>query len=347
MIMKRVGILTRHCYPNYGSLLQAIGLSRALCDIGVQAEVIDYVPPADRPLRLGVSSLRESRLNDTYLRRGAYLAVQGPNMALMAWRFRTMQQRELTLSHPVWTPSGLKTVAADYDAVIVGSDQIWNKIHGAYDGSYFLDGVGEEVRRLSYAASFGGSLPSPPDDHQVRRWLENLDVVSTRDANLVAPLRDCGIDARYDVDPVLLHDRDFWDRFAGAEVPTEPYILVYRLHNTAALDKTVETLARERGLAVRQVTADARKLLDRAHKDYLVDVTGFVRLIRDARVVVTDSFHALLFSLMFSVEVYPVMPEKNSERLRGLLTQFRDERCSVDDAVASSKAYLKSQTYVP
>lgn len=332
---KRIGILTRHCYPNYGSLLQTIALSNALSGNGSEASVIDYVPPSDTVRGLPAASLRESRLRESTLGRVAYLGLQTPNLTAMALRFRRFQRNSLELTDVAHTTEELERVGRPYDAIVVGSDQVWNRIHGQIDPNYYLAGTSEGIQKYSYAASFGSGTIPDGEEMRIRTWLTDFADVSVRESDAVDALANCGIAARRDVDPVILQTRDFWEEYAQRETsekPTAPYILIYRLHNTPGFASRVEELKQRTQLNTRFVSVDALKCARALSRDYLVPPQKFVQLIADAACVVTDSFHGTAFSLIFGRPLLSVLPSKYSSRSSSLLKDVGLEHLGVAES---------------
>lgn len=318
--MNTVGILTRHVYPNYGSLLQSHALERAISSLGAQCSVIDYFPPTDRPTRLASSRLRESRMRDSVAKRAAYLAVQTPNMARMSIRFRRFQRRHLSLTATCEDRTSLADVINTLDVTVTGSDQVWNRVHGQLDPVYFLARQ-DSGRKLSYAASFGSESPAPNEIGRVVSWLQDFEHVSVREHSAQTALASMGIQSRVDVDPVLLHGHEYWNSFAAAApISDRKYILVYQLHNTPGFNERLKSIAERHGLPIRRVTPDAKMYLSHRASDYLVDPIQFVALFRDATMVVTDSFHGTAFSLIYGKPLYALLPQANSTRNVDLLS---------------------------
>lgn len=319
--MTSIGILTRHCYPNYGSLLQTYALQSALNRLGATVRVIDYIPYGETTVRLAQSNLRDSRMRKRLSTRALYYAVQGPNFAVMNVRFRRYQRSTLQLTEHVGSSADLAEVARQLDAVVVGSDQVWSRIYGRIDPNYYLSGVSDAAKKYSYAASFGSTDPPPEDGAQIRRWLSAYDVISVREPSAVRELGNLGLDARHDVDPVLLHGRDFWTHFASRERAVDhPYLLVYQIHNTPAFNERLREARRRHALPVRRVTIDGKQFFRRNASDYLATPARFVQLFRNASVVITDSFHGTAFSLLFGRPLYSLLPQKNAARSHDLLT---------------------------
>lgn len=318
-----IGILTRHCYPNYGSLLQAYALQSEVAKMGAEVEVIDYVPRGERPRVLVFENLRESRLNVGLLKRLAYVLVQWPNYYVMARRFRRFQLELLRLSPAA---SGFDdhpdSVNQRYAAVLVGSDQVWNRIHGRLDGVYFVANPNADCMRLSYAASFGASKPQLEDRDFIESALHEFQSISVREESGAEYLRKADLPARVDVDPVLLMDPDEWRAFALTDSAARPpYLLVYQLHNTPEFNSIVATLANRTGLPVRRVGVDARQIA-REGMQYLIHPRKFVGLISAAAFLVTDSFHGTAFGTLFGVPFASVLPNVGRARLSDFLATY-------------------------
>lgn len=317
--VRKIGILTRHCYPNYGSLLQAYALTCAFREAGADASVINYIPNDDTPVGLPAASLRESRMRNSRARRLAFFAVQGPNFYMMAKRFASYQRDLLALTERVNSHDGIANVVQGFDDLVVGSDQVWNRIHGKLDPAYFFETIALGVRFHSYAASFGTAGPKSIDRSYVKDRLAEFDNVSVREDSAQVVLGELAVDSRVDVDPVLLHSRDFWEEYASGSRRRGGYILVYQLHNTPDFDKVLRAVAARHSMPVVRVSVDAKQLLFRGRARYLTTPKSFVASFRDAAYVVTDSFHGTAFSLLFGIPIYPVLPERNSERMIDLL----------------------------
>lgn len=338
--MRTVGIVTRHCYANYGSLLQAKALSDAIEKQGGCAVVVDYIPQNDRMLRLPSASLVESRMNESLFKRVVYYIVQGPILVLAASVFRSFQKKHLRLSNRVADGFDVLSVQPKLDAVITGSDQVWNRIHGKIDPHYFLYGqsfAATSMHLYSYAASMGSAKPHAEDEAQVLRMVKQLTSLSVREKSCAQYLLDNGISARVDLDPVLLHDSTYWSNFAGQASDSKPYILVYQLHNTDRFDSVLTAIVARLNLPIRRITVDLKQFLKRGQVEYLVDPSVFVRRFRDATLVLTDSFHGTVFSLIFGRRLCVVPPNKFSDRNRDLLNSV-----GLSDRIMDEKGGLEA-----
>lgn len=327
--MKKIGILTRHCYPNYGSILQAYALQSALTMLKSKPVVLDYVQPDDKPAGLVNSNLRIASIGKTWWGRTIYFAVQFPTFLTMVWTFRSHQKRLLNLSNEVEDAEGLKLVSQELAIVIVGSDQVWNRLTDSIDKNYFLLFLEDRKRRSSYAASIGSTKPVDADINLVINALGQMSAVSVREPSSSDWLNTQGIPARSDVDPVLLHSKAFWSNFAGPRRFKGSYILVYQLHNTKHFTQRLEEIKRKHSLPIIRLTPDWKHIIRPGKSKILVSPESFVAWIRDANCVVTDSFHGTAFSLRLGTPIYIIPPGKYSTRLIDVVLRVGLERLVV------------------
>jgi len=206
-----IGVFTIHAVPNYGAMLQAHALSSWLCEEGFPAEVIDYRQPAlEQYFKFKWTIPPKFR---------HWLRLRACNKFL---------ESHIKLGkEKISSESDFRKVLSKYDAFITGSDQVW--FTGAvqyYDPLYFLDFPAPSRRKVSYAASVGGTTDFGPFGERVRKAVNEIDHIGVRDqhtASLIAPLTRKSITQT--VDPVFLYD--FKDLLKGSRPMTQPYILVF------------------------------------------------------------------------------------------------------------------------
>lgn len=227
----RIGVLTIFSVPNYGAVLQAHALSRFLIARGLDAQVVDYRQPA--------------------LEHYFQVRLSFPP-AIRQWirvrRFRSFVDSRLSLGGvKVATGDELVKFYSSVDAFITGSDQVW--FTGAvqyFDPLYFLDFEAPGARKISYAASAGGTTDFGEYREKVRAAVNRIDHIGVRDAHtasLIAPLTTKPITET--VDPVFLYD--FADLLRERRPLAEPYMLVFGDFR-GALAETVRAAQRATGL---------------------------------------------------------------------------------------------------
>lgn len=332
--MTRIGIVTIFDCDNYGADLQAYALPTALKQLGYHAELIDYpfyksarfqMTKVSRPV---VPLSAKNRLKEALAR------------MLAAWRCRfggaTVRRRERAFAaFRERMPLSKKTYATfdalvrdppPYDVYMTGSDQVWNPRMGATLRPYFLDFLPEDAVRVAYAASFGvAELPDSVTE-RYREWLARYRAVGCREAKGCDLMRTLcpQVPCAHTVDPTLLLTREAWASVANMpeRAAGKRYLLIYELVPAKGLADFARRWAHQEGLDIIRICGSARASAapgETVLRELGPD--GFVGLFSGASAVVTTSFHGTVFSLIFGVPFYSVIPGQmhNSSRQQGLL----------------------------
>lgn len=326
--MKRVALITIHSVPNYGSVLQTYATIRAIEKNGMECELIDYRYPNEWHHAHGQP--RES------LTQRIKYAVAAPVLELagihsqqvLRRRIDRFKRRNFRFTRTFANLGELEQADwSGYQAVIAGSDQIWNPrfLHG--DKAFMLSFVPDGIRKVSFASSFACSAIPPELSGRFGRYLSRFDAITVREENA---LQIVGVQLGLHVvpsrvlDPTLLLSSDEWNTMCAAEmdhIPHEPYIVLYGLNYAFEARPFIYGAVEEmkRRLGVHKVVAlagwpdsaapaslDARNCRD-------VPVERFVALMRNACGVVTSSFHGTAFALNFGRPLISVVPSGTSD----------------------------------
>lgn len=309
----RVALATCHDKHNYGSMLQAWATQEFLEGRGFDVRTIDKAG-----LRGAISVGRRGH----YARHAADVqmyaekapfALHGARQRLSRRFGREMGERHAAfeafardrfrLTRRAYSFDEARELSAEYDALVVGSDQLWLPVNVA--GDYFtLSWVASGVRKVAYATSFGLSELDGWTSRRVGEFLPGYHAVSVREES-GADIVEKVIGRRPEVvcDPTMLLDASRWREVAAsarADAPGDPYVLAYFLGRNAWQREAVRELADARGLKVVAVAHnDSYVRADEGYADLYPWDAGpaeWVRLIDGAELVCTDSFHGTLFS---------------------------------------------------
>lgn len=314
----KICTITCHDVYNVGASLQAYALQAYLKSLGHDVKIIDYKPDyLSKHYKLGVIG---NPKYDKPLLRYAYLLAKLPGRLHTLPRkkaFDSFRSRYLDLTKRYTSNEELKNEPPEADVYFAGSDQIWNPLFpNGKDPAFYLDFVRQGIR-ASYAASFAVD-EFPQELREVTaQYLQKLDHVAVRESSGLGILETLGItDAVTVLDPVFLLDREQWE--AMAEMPAEckkPYLLVYDFDNSAAVGELAERLAAEHGWAIYSI-------FDLPYAERCFSLCGpeiFLGLIQGAAFVLSNSFHATAFSVIFRREFAVVeRTEKINTRMRDL-----------------------------
>lgn len=310
--------ITCHDVYNAGASLQAYALVTYLKSLGHDAQVIDYKP--DYLSSHHSLSVIGNPKYDKPLVREAYLLAKLPGrlrakFGLRKRRFDRFREVYLPLTRRYGSFDELRADPPQADVYLAGSDQIWNTFfRNGRDPSFYLAFAPESSFKASYAASFATEDIPEELREQTVRWLGGLDMISVRESSGVEILERLGLEGQAVVDPVFLLEKEQWERLAVPAEPTQPYVLVYDFDSDPLIAETAKRLAKERGWKIWTL-----QKLD--YGDRCVDDAGpreFLGFIRDAKFVLSNSFHATAFSLIFQ------RPFLVFDRRESINTRMRD-----------------------
>lgn len=311
--MKKLGICMCYQQRNYGSQLQCFATTWELDRRGIDYEIIryekQYTPRMILRLlpRLMNPVWISERLLLRYPKKAALILCPSfrKKNGLRNQRIASYSKKKFTALSPVWKwYDALCKGSARYDAVLVGSDQLWSP-SGIESGFYNLMFVGDGIPRISYAASMGVSQVSGKLHDVYREFLSKMTHISVREKRgqeLVKELS--GREAEWVVDPVLLLDAEEWDReIPGQALYQEAYIFAYFLGKSREYRRQVTAFAREKRLKIVTLhhmdTINFSEIGFGDEVPYDVGPEEFVNLIRYAAYVFTDSFHGTIFSIIY------------------------------------------------
>lgn len=306
-----IGVCIKYFHENYGGMLQAFSTVKMLESRGIDYELIRY----KKRLTMAEKICSVPRLLNTVLLNDKYetfLKKQGmrkhpefkKNDAIRMKAFDQFKSREFTRLSPEFC--GYKALcegAKRYDAVITGSDQLWSPA-GLPTNFYNLLFVPDDVKKISYASSFGVSEIPWYQKKRTADFLRRLDYISMREnrgSEIVKELTD--LDVPVILDPVFNFNKKQWEKMIPIkEEINEPYIFAYFLGANSEYRKQVQKLAEMTGLDVvalrhmDQYVENDERFGDYAPYDVAPD--RFLNLLRGAEYICTDSFHGACFSII-------------------------------------------------
>ena len=214
--------------------------------------------------------------------------------------------------------SNISNYVNNNDIFIVGSDQVWNPAWT--EDSYFLNFVPDHNGKIAYAASIGTNSVSQTFLEHVVPLINRFDFISVREESakeILQPYVDKPI--KVVLDPTLLLTRDEWDKIAVQPAVPQPYIFVYLLGEKREHRRLIKKYAKTLGLKIVFLPHVHFRFnpADCFFSDYnLYDVgpREFVGLIKNAEMVITDSFHGCVFSIIYQKKFWALKRHKDSEK---------------------------------
>ncbi|MBQ8297282.1 MAG: polysaccharide pyruvyl transferase family protein [Ruminococcus sp.] len=319
----KIDVITLHRVRNYGSSLQTLATQNYLMQKGCKTEIIDYYP--ERYTSLGLlkrlKNKSERLAKNPVLLFGArcVISVSYVKKKLV---FDSFLRKYIKLTPKTYrTEKELLNNVPKADAYCTGSDQVWNSYwNEGVDRPLYLSFVPKSKYKFSYAASIGTSKLSEKEKTEVRPLLEEYNRITVRENNGVDILNDAGIHGAVQMlDPTLLFKASEWNKYTSNRFRNEKYVVTYNLHHDKRIDEYAAKIASEKNLKVFNISYNLHDIIRKGTLKWCPTVEEYLGLIRDAQYVVTDSFHATVFSLLFHTDFMVIYPEKASSRLRSIL----------------------------
>lgn len=315
----RVGILSKHRIVNYGSFLQAYGLKKMIEGMGHRVHFIDLKPMPGKQVNFLYDEPQWKRI--------ARRIVYHPTMKDYNVFYEARQELFIDWLFPYLGLSRKPDYRSNYDAVVVGSDEMFNCTEeGTYWGECMqMFGEGIEAKKIiSYAASFGYTTMERLEQCNLSGKVgtllsEKFSAISVRDENSASIVDQLtGSRPRISLDPVLIYD---YSAKMPKRVKYKNYIAVYGYDRRMQESQYIEQLkafAKEHnkkliGVGLWQDWCDENVLADPFH---------VMALIRDADYVFCETFHGAVFSIKYNKNFACFVRQSNYNKLFGLLNQF-------------------------
>lgn len=300
----KVAILTTHRANNFGAMLQAYSLVMACRDLGAEAEILDWRNPFFEKVYH-----KAWRMHRNPLPAIKHLLWFLKDERISRKMFAEFRNR-IPKSEAINDRTSLIDVASSYDTFIVGSDQVWNPTILAtnpkhFDRTYLLDFV-KDKKKYAYAASLGDrvSFTDGMLQEYVNAW-QSFDGITMREkdgSDFVA--RFIGRSVETVVDPVLLHDIEYWRSVATKGcVHKKKFALIYNLRRSRQLSDVAQDVARSGGLEVVNLLVPAQGVLKSDNTEN-AGPAEMLEYIDSADCVFTGSFHAAAFSIIYGKKLY-------------------------------------------
>ena len=300
----KVALLSFHNAVNYGATLQAYALEKYLLEQGVDCEYIDYRNHYRRTA-YSMSYHIWTSLRKKDLKGGLKYLLGYPFMALRRVRFYAFYKKNIKCTKKVYNSvEEVKELNPYYDKFIVGSDQVWNHTNNGEDFAFLLNFVDDDFKKISYSSSFGLSeIPSHLTD-LYSKYLLKINKISVREAygvDLVKKLT--GRNAKLVLDPVFLLSKQQWESLSPQKKIKKPYLFFYTNKANQISDFLKQTKYCLNGKTLYKLSRNMSfsDFLDNQIKvKYTMSPNEFIRVIRDAELIISASFHCISLAIILN-----------------------------------------------
>ncbi|MDD3184540.1 MAG: polysaccharide pyruvyl transferase family protein [Anaerostipes sp.] len=316
--MEKIGILTLYYNnDNYGGIAQAYALQKYIETLGYDATLISYkrtTPPmlirdsfSKNPIAYIQSKMYNfpCKIKQKLNNKIAEFVFQEELKDDIKKRKQAFQNSRMAIKHSekVYTDETIVETVDMYDCFISGSDQIWKP--GVIRPAYVCDFLPLNKKCFSYASSI--TVTKLPQEYGefMKRTLSRYQWISVREKEGKEYLQNL-LDRKVDVvvDPTLLLPTSMWEDITKDRIIEDKYIFVYLLGQSRKQRDEIKKYAKKLGVRIVYLPHVEGKIraCDIGFGDvnlYDVDLSQFFSLIKYAEMIFTDSFHAVVFSIVF------------------------------------------------
>jgi len=316
----KIGLLTLTPSYNYGGILQTVALYSYLESLGHELVLIDsrVLTPTWKKLIFKVLEITPFQ----NIRNKRELKIKAFQLAPFLKKYLP------NVSEEIYKSTHLKQLVEKdkFDAVVVGSDQVWRYQYikaGDYS-VYFLNfKVDFPVKKIAYAASFGkDNWEAPAKIEEIKTLIKEFNAVSVREKSGIVLCRDLFDfkDGKYVLDPTMLVGDEFYEKFMVGDVSavaTTP-IVTYFLDENDRKTKIVNSVVKSKSTVNKSIQIVS---LGKKHNGKFYSVEDWLSNIKNANFVITDSFHGMLFSILFKKQFLVIgNPERGLARFTSFLS---------------------------
>jgi len=355
----KIGILTQPLHNNYGGLLQNYALQQVLKGMGHEVETIDHGEKSVSYFHKKLSKVKaylKYFLLPSHYQKPRY-TPSSKEIAIIRKNTNYFINKYISRTKVLHSSNEFVEISKPnkYDAYVVGSDQCWRpRYNSSFLSEMFLRFAENQtnVKRIAYATSFGTDEWefTPEKTSQCAALAKKFDLITVREeSGIVLCRKKLGVDATHVLDPTMLLDKE--DYIKLVENEGEPQSLgnlfYYILDPSAEKKALIEDIAAKNGLkaftimpkyqAENRTKEDVKKRIEDC---IFPSVTSWLRAFKDAEMVIVDSFHGAVFSIIYNKPFWVLANKKRGNaRFESLLGMFglEDRLISPEDRVDWSR----------
>lgn len=338
----KIGILTFQASHNCGSMLQAYALRETLArKYKADVELINYSNYVSRC----IYGYIDTRLKKSSIERNIETFINLPAVIESRKWYNDFSDKYLVKSREYCkSPKDLTKIVGKYDLLIAGGDQVWN-VRCQDAGKEFYLNFANGIRKVAYSPSLGGTniMKYADDLESYRTYLKDFEKISVREPNGQKWLQKLTVrEVPIICDPVMLMTYEEWIEQLPIPQIEENYIFNYAFyHNRIKTNEILMKISEKLGMPIYVMDYKAHayyKLSKYKIKKYeMSGPLAFLGLMKNASLVLTQSFHGTLFSALFNKNFWSydceVQHNTEDDRAIAILEQLglRDRYKMIDD----------------
>lgn len=313
----KIGIVTQALANNYGGLLQNYALQQVLKKLGHDVKTIDYM--YRMPMFLYLKFILKQILK---------IIFRMGKAQFYTYKMCCHHRKSIVVDFVDNYISKTKTIHKysskivrdeQFDAIITGSDQVWRPKYNEYIEDMYLKFVPDNICKVAYAASFGVDSweYNPKQTKCCAKLAQRFNAISVRESSGVQLCKEnLGVDAACVLDPTILAGAHVYSPLIK-EKQGGDYLFAYILDITEEKKSSVVSFAKSKGL---------KAIICSADRNAILSPEEWLSMIAHASIVITDSFHGTIFSILFHKEFLTIVNKSRGRtRFTSLLTPLRLE----------------------
>ena len=309
---KKIGILTFHWSDNYGAVLQAYALQSYVNNLGIDSEIINYLPPRKSLAKRLISRSPGKQIEKIYLYKKYIL-------------FQKFRRDYLNLSKE--SPRSINDLKngmlSQYSDVIVGSDQVWNpSFHSSVKDFFevYMLNHSDNRNTIAYAPSIGHvTKASIPNEYQLlmTKYISNINSISVRENSSINLLKSLKVEKQvtHVCDPTILLETKNFNFRESVSLPPR-FLFSYILHSADKqflhINQSISSF-----LNCKIINCNSKSSL--ASNYVLPSPPKWLSLIQYADFVTTNSFHGVVFSIKYKT---PFLAVKRADKQSSMNTRI-------------------------
>ena len=346
--MKKIGIITTSNAINYGAVLQAYALRETIDDLTDEVvEIIDY---CGNPILSGRNIYRSGK-KMTWLINNLLIFLNvgyRSSKRKLIESFDEFKKDKLKINGEVLkNKKEVENVLNLYSTLICGSDQIWN-LNLVCDDVYFLNFHSNfpKISYNAYSASIAEKMSSEQEKYIISS-IGHFNKISVREKKMAEHLKKIsGMDIQTTIDPVFLLTKEQWNKAIGESKIhiLGDYVLIFMISHAKSDNKIIDRICK--------FQTNLKKVVINLHPfnyckgDVYIRTASpeqFLELIKNASLIITDSFHATSFSIIFNKTFYNIRRSNRNSRIENLYSVLEIPNRYVDKEVQNE--YLSELDY--
>lgn len=310
----KIGIINFHAAHNYGAMLQAYALQRTLEKENNEVEIIDLQPDSimDGYKLWSLYKLKHPKLLIKQI-------LKYPKIKIKYDLFESFKRDYMHLTRETYKEIKENEIDfLNFEAVICGSDQVWNMDLNGQKTEYLLSFIqNNNTKKISYAASIGTKKINEKYLDVMKKYLVQFNNISVREKDAVELLKyNFNLDAIHVLDPVFLLSREEWKSVSNNPFNIkEKYILLYGLEENDLFEKTFKFIKEQTDYKIINVSPMKKTSIYIDATLHNVGPREFLGLLINSEIVFTNSFHGTCFSIIFGKKFLSIGHSELNSRL--------------------------------